>query len=93
MRGHIDNTVLAVVHKAITGPKFNRRTLQKQLDWNYWLAAEWTQLDNYDKKAMFGAPCTLQFSIGFGCNLPRPMKTTARKSETYVTFPPVVVKP
>jgi hypothetical protein len=32
MRGHIDNTVLAVVHKAITGPKFNRRTLQKQLD-------------------------------------------------------------
>jgi hypothetical protein len=34
MRGHIDNTVLAVVHKAIMGPKFNRRTFQKQLDWN-----------------------------------------------------------
>jgi hypothetical protein len=29
MIGHIDKTVLAVVHKAITGPKFNRRTLQK----------------------------------------------------------------
>jgi hypothetical protein len=27
MRGHIDNTVLAVVHKEITGPKFNCRTL------------------------------------------------------------------
>jgi hypothetical protein len=58
MRGHIDNTVLAVVHKEITGPKFNRRTLQKQLDWNDLLAAEWIQLDNYDKQAMFGAPCT-----------------------------------
>jgi hypothetical protein len=40
MRGHIDNTVLAIVHKAITGPKFNRRTLQKKLDWNDWLASE-----------------------------------------------------
>jgi hypothetical protein len=29
MRGHIDNTVLDVVHKAIMGPKFNCRTLQK----------------------------------------------------------------
>jgi hypothetical protein len=46
MKRHIDNTVLAVVHKAITGPKFNHRTLQKQLDWNDWLAAEWIQLDN-----------------------------------------------
>jgi hypothetical protein len=34
MKRHIDNTVLSVVHKAITGPKFNRRTLQKQIDWN-----------------------------------------------------------
>jgi hypothetical protein len=58
MRGHIDNTVLAVVHKAIMGPKFNRRALQKQLDWNDWLVAEWIQLDNYDKQAMFEAPCT-----------------------------------
>jgi hypothetical protein len=58
MKRHIDNTVLVAVHKAITGPKFNRRTLQKQLDWNDWLAAEWIQLDNYDKQAMFGAPCT-----------------------------------
>jgi hypothetical protein len=56
MKRHIDNTVLAVVHKAITGPKFNRRTLQKKLDWNDWLAAEWIKLDNYDKQAMFGAP-------------------------------------
>jgi hypothetical protein len=59
MRGHIDNTVLAVVHKAITGPKFNHRTLQKQLDWNDWLAIEWIQLDNYDKQEMFGAPRTV----------------------------------
>jgi hypothetical protein len=58
MRRHIDNTVLVVVHKAIMVPKFNRCTLQKQLDWNDWLAAEWIQLDNYDKQAMSGAPCT-----------------------------------
>jgi hypothetical protein len=57
MKRHIDKTVLAVVHKAIMGPKCNRCTLQKQLDWNDWLAAEWIQLDNYDKKAMFGDPC------------------------------------
>jgi hypothetical protein len=57
MRGHINNTVLDVVHKAIMGPKFNNRTLQKQLDWNYYLVAEWIQLDNYNKQAMFGAPC------------------------------------
>jgi hypothetical protein len=58
MRGHSDNTVLAVVHKAITGPMFNRRTFQKQLDRNDWLAAEWIQLDNYDKQEIFGAHCT-----------------------------------
>jgi hypothetical protein len=58
MRGHIDSNVLDVVHKAITGPKFNRCTLQKQLDWNDWLAAEWIQLDNYDNQTMFGYPCT-----------------------------------
>jgi hypothetical protein len=28
-KGHIDSTVLDVVHKAITSPKFNHRTLQK----------------------------------------------------------------
>jgi hypothetical protein len=33
MRGSIDNTVLAVVHKSITGPKFIFRTFQKQLYW------------------------------------------------------------
>jgi hypothetical protein len=32
MRGHIENTVLTVVHRAVMGPKFNRRTLQKQVD-------------------------------------------------------------
>jgi hypothetical protein len=58
MRRQIDNTVLDVVHKAIAGPTFNCRTLQKQLDWNEWLAVEWIQLDNYDKQAMLGAPCT-----------------------------------
>jgi hypothetical protein len=58
MRGHIDNTVLAVVHKEITGPNFNGDTAQKQLNWNDWLAAEWIQLGNYDKQSMFGAPCT-----------------------------------
>jgi hypothetical protein len=47
---HIDSTVLDVVHKAITGHNFNRRTLQKQLDWKDWLTAEWIQLDNYDKQ-------------------------------------------
>jgi hypothetical protein len=58
VRGHIHNTVLTVVHKAIMGPKFNRSMLQKQLDWNEWLAIEWIQLDNYDKQKMFGTPCT-----------------------------------
>jgi hypothetical protein len=46
MHGHIDKTVLTVIHKAIMGSKLNRRTLQKQLDWKYWIAAEWIQLDN-----------------------------------------------
>jgi hypothetical protein len=58
MRVHIANTVLTVVHKSITGPKFNRRTLQEHLDWKDWLAEEWIQLDNYAKQNMFGAPCT-----------------------------------
>jgi hypothetical protein len=57
-RGHITNAFLAVVHKAITGPKFNRRTLQKQLDCKDWLAEELIQVDNYDNQNMFGAPCT-----------------------------------
>jgi hypothetical protein len=39
MKGHIDSTVLALVHKAIMGPKFNHHTLQKQLDWKDWLAS------------------------------------------------------
>jgi hypothetical protein len=65
MRGHIDNTVLAVVHKAITGPKFNHHTLQKRLDWNDWLAAELIQPDNYDKQAMFGDPCTAPVDASF----------------------------
>jgi hypothetical protein len=46
------------VHKAILGPKFNRHTLQKQLDSKFCLAAEWIQLDNYAKHNMFGTPCT-----------------------------------
>jgi hypothetical protein len=58
MQGHITNTVLAVVHKTITGPKFNCRTVQKQLDWKDWLEPEWIQLDNYAKQNMFGTPCT-----------------------------------
>jgi hypothetical protein len=58
MRRHIDNTVLTVVHKAITGPKLNHRTLQKQLSWKDWLATEWIQLDNYAKQNMYCAPCT-----------------------------------
>ena len=58
MKGHIDQAVLTVVHKAITGPKYNRHSLQKQLDWKDWQAAEWIQLDNYDTQSMFGPPCT-----------------------------------
>jgi hypothetical protein len=65
MKRHIDNTFLAVVHKAITGPKFNRHTSQKQLDWNDWIPAEWIQLDNYNKQAMFGAPCTAPIDASF----------------------------
>jgi hypothetical protein len=58
MKAHIAHTVQAVVHKAITGPKFNRHTLQKQSDWPEWRDYEWIQLDNYDKQGMFGIPCT-----------------------------------
>jgi hypothetical protein len=58
IKRHIFIAVLAFVHKSITGPKFNHRTLQKQLDWKDWLAAEWIQLDNYDNQSMFGPPCT-----------------------------------
>jgi hypothetical protein len=58
MKAHIAHTVQAVVHKAITDPKFNRRSLQKQSDWPEWRDSEWIQLDNYDKQGMFGIPCT-----------------------------------
>jgi hypothetical protein len=63
MRGHIKKTVLAVGHKAITGPKFNHRTLQKHPDWKYWLAAEWIQLKNYPTQNMFGAPCAAPIDV------------------------------
>jgi hypothetical protein len=56
MKAHIAHPVQAVVHKAITGPKFNRRGLQKQSDWPEWRDSEWIQLDNYDKQGMFGIP-------------------------------------
>jgi hypothetical protein len=58
MKGHIDNMVLSAVHKAIMGPKFKRRTLQKQLDWKDWLAVELIQLDNCARQNMFGTPFT-----------------------------------
>jgi hypothetical protein len=58
MKAHITHTVQAVVHKAVTGPKFNRRRLQKHSDWPEWRDSKWAQLDNYDKKGMFGTPCT-----------------------------------
>jgi hypothetical protein len=67
MKAHIAHTVQAVVHKAITGTKFNRRSLHKQSDWPEWRDSEWIQLDNYDKQGMFGIPCTapLDASIFF----------------------------
>jgi hypothetical protein len=61
MQAHIEHIVQAVVHKAITGPKFNRRSLQKQSDWPEWRDSEWIQLNNYDKQGMFGIPCTAPF--------------------------------
>jgi hypothetical protein len=33
MKRHISHTALAVIHNAITGPKFNHRHLQQQLNW------------------------------------------------------------
>jgi hypothetical protein len=56
--GHAANIVLVVVHKAITGPTSNFRTLQKQLDWKDWIMAEWIKVDKYDNQNMFGPPCT-----------------------------------
>jgi hypothetical protein len=58
VKAHITHTVQAVVHKAITSPKFNRCNLQKQSDWPEWRDSKWVQLDNYDKQGMFGTPCT-----------------------------------
>jgi hypothetical protein len=45
------------------GPKFNCRTLQKQLDWKDWLASEWIQLDNYANQNMFGTPCAAPIDV------------------------------
>jgi hypothetical protein len=58
MKAHIAHTVQEVVHKAISGPKINRRSHQKQADWPEWRDSEWVQLDKYDKQSMFGTPCT-----------------------------------
>jgi hypothetical protein len=58
MKAHIAHAVQAVVHKAITSPKFNHRSLHKQSDWPEWCDSEWVQLDNYDNQGMFGTPCT-----------------------------------
>jgi hypothetical protein len=58
MKRHISHAALAVIHKAVTGPKFNRRHLQQQLNWNEWKNAEWIQLEKYRKQNMFGPPCT-----------------------------------
>jgi hypothetical protein len=58
MKAHIAHTVQVVVHKAITGPTFNRRSLQKQSDWPEWRDSEWVQLDNYSKQGIYGTPCT-----------------------------------
>jgi hypothetical protein len=81
MKRHIDNTVLAFVHKAITGPKFNRRTLQKQLDWNDWIAAEWIHWTTTTSKQCLELLVLhlsmLQFSIGFGCILFKPWQRGA----------------
>jgi hypothetical protein len=84
MRGHIEHTVLTVFLKAITGPKFNCRTLQKQLDWKYWLAVEWIQLDNYAKQETFLEVLALRIltrtpSSGCGCIRSSLKRTTARK--------------
>jgi hypothetical protein len=57
-KAHIAHTVQAVVHKSITSPKFNRRSLQKQSYWPEWRDYEWVQLYNYDKQVRFGTPCT-----------------------------------
>jgi hypothetical protein len=58
MKAHIEHTVQSVVHKAITGPTLNHRSLQKQSNWPEWRDSKWIQLDNYDKQGMFGIPCT-----------------------------------
>jgi hypothetical protein len=46
MNGHIANAIQNFVNKAVTGPKYHRRL---QNDWAQWQAAEWIQLDNYEK--------------------------------------------
>jgi hypothetical protein len=56
---HIFHAALEVVHKAATRPKVNRRHLQQQLNWDELQDAEWITIDNYQKKNLFGPPCTM----------------------------------
>jgi hypothetical protein len=81
-KGNIDSTVIDVVHTSITGASFNGRTLQKQLDWKDWLAAEWIQLDNYDKQCLELLTTRLLThlsSSGYGCIPSIPTRITTRK--------------
>jgi hypothetical protein len=88
-KGHIANTVLTVVHKSITDPKFNRCALQKQLNWKDWLMTEWIQLENYAKQNIFAHlalyPLTHPYSSGYECIPSRPVRMIARKCEASIT--------
>jgi hypothetical protein len=96
INGHITNMFLAVLHKAITGPKFNHRTLQKQPNSKDWIAAEWIQLGNYSKQNMCGPPYTAPIDesniSGSDCIPSSPTTTIARKLEVSLMGPLMEVK-
>jgi hypothetical protein len=94
MKAHIAHTVQSVVHKAITGPKFNRCSLQKQSYWPEWRDSKWIQLYNYDKQGMFGTTCTapIDASILFWVWLYSIKPHENNRKKVYVMVPHVVDK-
>ena len=56
--GHT-STSIPTISKAQSTPRFTRRFLKQQKDWDEWLNAEFKQHDDYEQQNMFGSPCWL----------------------------------
>ena len=53
------NICIPKINKVESTPRFTRRYLKQQKDWNEWLNAEFKQHDDYEQQDMFGSPCWL----------------------------------